>query len=251
MAGVQTRPPGAADEVVTLSGVRFRWSPASEPVLDVDTLVVRRGERVFVQGPSGSGKSSLLSLLSGVAAPESGTVEVLGTRLDALPESARDRFRADHVGVIFQAFNLIPYLSVTENVTLACAFSTLRRNHAIRVSDSVEAEARRLLAHLDMAAPGIVGRPVTALSTGQQQRVAAARALMGAPELVIADEPTSSLDADHRKAFVDLLLAECEREGTTVVFVSHDASLAPQFDRVISLGEVNRIAAGAPPAVPA
>lgn len=246
MAGGPLPPPGVPDTVVTLSGVRFRWSRASEVVLDIDELVIARGERVFVQGPSGSGKSSLLSLLSGVVVPDAGTVDVLGTRLASLPEAARDRFRADHVGVIFQAFNLIPYLSVTENVTLACAFSALRRKHAIRISGSVEAEAARLLAHLDMAAPGIVGRPVTALSMGQQQRVAAARALMGTPELVIADEPTSSLDADHRRAFVDLLLAECAREGTTVVFVSHDASLAPQFDRVIALGEINRMRAAVP-----
>lgn len=152
----------------------------------------------------------------------------------------RDRFRADHIGFIFQMFNLIPYLSVVENVILSCGFSQRREEHAARETGSAKAEALRLLTQLDMAAPDILNRPVTGLSVGQQQRVAAARALIGAPELVIADEPTSALDADRRLAFIKLLFQECAREQATLVFVSHDATLAPMFDRAIELTAMKR-----------
>ena len=110
-------------------------------------------------------------------------------------------------------FNLIPYLSVVENVRLPCGFSQRRRATRERAGGSVDAEAVRLLEHLDMARDGLLRRPVTELSVGQQQRVAAARALIGAPELVIADEPTSSLDADRRTAFLDLLFANARGSG--------------------------------------
>jgi putative ABC transport system ATP-binding protein len=154
--------------------------------------------------------------------------------------AARDRFRADHIGFIFQMFNLIPYLSVVENVRLPCGFSRRRRANAERAGGSVGAEALRLLDHLDMTHDGLLRRPVTELSVGQQQRVAAARALIGAPEIIIADEPTSSLDADRRAAFIDLLFAECAREQATLVFVSHDASLAGRFDRAVEFSAVSR-----------
>ena len=194
-----------------------------------------RGERLFVRGPSGSGKSTLLSLLGGMVLPQTGTVRVLGQDLAELGGAGRDRFRADHVGFIFQMFNLIPYLSVVENVVLPCGFSARRSEQAAKAGGSVQAEALRLLEHLDMADPDILGRRVTDLSVGQQQRVAAARALIGAPELIIADEPTSALDADRRLAFIELLFEECAREKSTLVFVSHDAELAAKFDRSVEL----------------
>jgi putative ABC transport system ATP-binding protein len=231
--------------VVDLAGVRFAWAGQSPLVIDVERFRIAPGERVFLRGPSGSGKSTLLSLLAGVVTPLQGSVRVLGRDLGALGGAARDRFRADHIGFIFQMFNLIPYLSVVENVCLPCGFSVRRGQRAGRSAGSVEAEALRLLQHLDMADGGLLRRPVTELSVGQQQRVAAARALIGAPELVIADEPTSSLDADRRTAFLDLLFRECAREGAALIFVSHDASLAAQFDRVIQFGEINRTTAPA------
>jgi putative ABC transport system ATP-binding protein len=152
----------------------------------------------------------------------------------------RDHFRADHVGYIFQMFNLIPYLSVVDNVTLPCRFSARRRDKALTRGNGLEAEAKRLLGHLDMDHPGLLGRAVTTLSVGQQQRVAAARALMGSPELLIADEPTSSLDADRRESFIRLLFDECRQAASTLVFVSHDATLERLFDRTVDLAEINR-----------
>ncbi|MCW5620127.1 MAG: ABC transporter ATP-binding protein [Burkholderiales bacterium] len=226
--------------MLDLQGVRFTWSSAREALIEIDVLRVAPGERLFLRGPSGSGKSTLLSLLAGVLTPGAGAIHLLGRNLAALSGAGRDRIRADHVGFIFQMFNLIPYLNVMENVMLPCAFSERRRTRAQRRGGNVAQEAHRLLAALDMAEAGLLQRPVTQLSVGQQQRVAAARALIGAPELVIADEPTSSLDADRRNAFVELLFRECRQAGSALVFVSHDASLAPLFDRTLEFTSLNK-----------
>ena len=226
--------------------MRFSWSGTAPFLIDIGNLRVARGERVFLRGPSGSGKSTLLSLIAGVITPMEGTVRVLGRDMGTLGGAARDRFRADHIGFIFQMFNLIPYLSVVENVCLPCGFSSRRKERARREGRTIEAEAVRLLQHLDMGTAAVRRRPVTELSVGQQQRVAAARALIGAPELVIADEPTSSLDADRRAAFLDLLFRECAQEQAALIFVSHDASLAPLFDRAIAFADANRAASPAP-----
>lgn len=228
--------------VLELEGLQFGWTPG-RPLLDIAHLAIAPGERVFVHGPSGSGKSTLLSLLAGVIVPQRGSLRVLGTELPRLPGAARDAFRADHFGVIFQLFNLVPYLSVLENVTLPCRFSARRRAEAAK-RGGVEAEGRRLLEHLDLADETRSGRAVTRLSVGQQQRVAAARALIGRPEVVLADEPTSALDADRREAFLRLLFRECEAEGTTLLFVSHDRGLEKLFTATLALDEAG---GGRPP----
>lgn len=234
------RPDTPAPHVIDVRDLRFAWRTTGEPLLHIEALRVEHGERVFLRGPSGSGKSTLLALLAGVLGPDAGEILLLGQDLAALSDAARDRVRADHVGFVFQMFNLIPYLSVMENVTLPCGFSSRRLSRALARAGSVQEEARRLLAALDMADPGLLARPVTRLSVGQQQRVAAARALIGAPELVLADEPTSSLDADRRNAFLELLFRECRAAGSALVFVSHEPALAPLFDRRLELGEINR-----------
>ncbi len=229
--------------VIDIKDLDFRWQPDAPTVLSIGELQVAEGEHLFIKGPSGSGKSTLLSLLAGVTVPQQGELQVLGQRLDRLGGVQRDHFRAHHIGYIFQMFNLIPYLSMIDNVVLPCRFSQARLDKALQRSQTLDAEAVRLLEHLDMAHDDLLHRPVTALSVGQQQRVAAARALMGAPELLIADEPTSSLDADRREAFVRLLFQECTGAGSTLVFVSHDASLEGLFDRTIRLAEVNTASA--------
>ncbi len=232
--------PAPRPPLVELEQVTFRWRAGDAPLLEIDALRVAPGERVFIEGPSGSGKSTLLSLLAGVVVPERGSVRVGAERLEAMGGAARDRYRADHVGYIFQLFNLIPYLSMVENVTLPCRFSARREARASERGGSARGEALRLLEHLGMSEPARAARPVTELSVGQQQRVAAARALIGGPELVIADEPTSSLDAAHREAFLELLFRECAAAGSALVFVSHDRSLAALFERTLLLPEINR-----------
>ncbi len=219
---------------IEIDRLGFAWQPGTD-VLDIAELTVHRGERLFVQGRSGSGKTTLLSLMGGIVVPTRGQIRLLGQSMLELGAAARDRFRADHLGVIFQLFNLLPYLSVLENVLLPCHFSSVRRQRVLARAPSLEDEAVRLLQRLQLTEPELWGRRVSQLSIGQQQRVAAARALMGAPEIIIADEPTSALDAHSRDAFLDLLLQECAGQGTTLLFVSHDAALAPRFDRTLVL----------------
>jgi putative ABC transport system ATP-binding protein len=228
-------------EIIRLSRLQFRWQESLPSVLAVDDFRVQRGERLFLSGASGTGKSTLLSLLAGVNLPQRGEIQILDRSLEKMSSVQRDHFRADHVGFVFQLFNLIPYLSVLENVTLPCRFSRLRTRRVADSGRSQQQEAIRLLEHLDMNDPQLLSRPVTHLSVGQQQRVAVARALMGSPELVIADEPTSSLDVDRRQAFLQLLFQECEQQGTTLLFVSHDRSLEGLFHRAIQMDQINRL----------
>jgi len=200
--------------VVEIRDLAFAW-PGGEAVLDLPALCIQQGERVFIKGPSGSGKSTLLGLLAGIQTANHGTLEVLGQPL------------------------VLPFLSVLDNVTAALSFSPQKR---ARLQGSPEQEARRLLGELQLPNEAL-HRPVHALSIGQQQRVAAARALIGSPPLVIADEPTSALDTDNRAAFIKLLFEECDKQGSTLIFVSHDPYLEPLFPRVENLQQLNRRAA--------
>ena len=222
---------------VEVRDVRFRW-PGAAACLDIPALHVAQGESAFIHGPSGSGKSTLLSLLAGVLVPDAGSVVLLGQPLEGLRRSARDRFRADHVGYIFQQFNLLPYLSVLRNVLLPCRVSPRRAARA-QQAGGADASARALLERLGIGSP-LWDRPAATLSVGQQQRVAAARALIGQPELVIADEPTSALDAARRDGFMRLLREACAQSGSTLLFVSHDTRLAEHFGLAIELPKLNR-----------
>jgi len=226
--------------LIDLSNLGFAW-PGQAELLDIPSFTLQRGETLFLKGPSGSGKTTLLGLLGGVQQAQRGSIRLLDQELGALSAGARDHFRVDHTGYIFQQFNLLPFLSVRENVELPCHFSRLRAQRAAQRHGSVDAAAATLLGHLGLAAE-LLGRRADSLSIGQQQRVAAARALIGQPELVIADEPTSALDADAREAFLQLLFAECREAGASLLFVSHDQSLARLFDRSLSLAELNRAA---------
>jgi len=223
--------------VIAVRNLRYAWPGAADNLV-IDALDVPSGHTVFLHGPSGCGKSTLLGLMAGVLQARQGTVSLLGQDWAALPPGQRDQRRADHVGVIFQQFNLLPYLSVLDNVLLPCRFSARR---AARCEGSPAASAAALLQRVGLEA-ALHGRRADALSVGQQQRVAAARALIGKPDLVIADEPTSALDAALRDGFMDLLLGECAAAGSTLVFVSHDERLATRFDERLSLPQLNRVA---------
>lgn len=217
-----------------LEKIQFSWK-SGPAVLDFERLEINRRERIFIGGPSGSGKTTLLGLFAGILVPQSGSVQLLGQDVHSMTGVQRDRFRADHIGYIHQMFNLVPYLSVLENVTLPCKFSKRRKMESTRNSTTPKDEAVRLLNHLGLSDPELLKRRVTELSVGQQQRVAAARAFIGSPELLIADEPTSALDAANREAFIELLFKECDSTGATLIFVSHDSSLGPMFDRAVQL----------------
>ncbi|WP_042152279.1 MULTISPECIES: ABC transporter ATP-binding protein [unclassified Pseudoalteromonas] len=223
--------------MISIKGLSFSW-PKQHAILKINELEIKKGESIFLQGPSGSGKSTLLSLLAGINQPSSGKIEILNTNLNELSAGQRDKFRAKHIGYIFQMFNLLPYLSVIENVTLACEFSTKRKVKALQKSKTVIDEAKRLLDHLEIP-EHLFDQKILNLSIGQQQRVASARALIGSPELLIADEPTSALDQASREAFIKLLFKECKSAGTTLLFVSHDETLKPLFERYVCLKTIN------------
>lgn len=230
------------EKIVHLDNVRFAWPGSTQTVLDIKKFDISRGERVFLQGPSGSGKTTLLSLVAAVLTSSSGNIVVDGIALESLRRGRRDQFRVNHIGLIFQQFNLLPFLSVGDNIQLPCRFSKQRRSKACEISRTLSAEVDRLLRAMQLDPTEILDRAVTDLSVGQQQRVAVARALIGRPPLIIADEPTSALDSDTRRAFLDLLFSEVEAAGCTLLFVSHDASLAHTFDRHVDLREINSAA---------
>lgn len=223
--------------IIYLQDVRFRWPNQDHDLLHIPHLTVEKGDHLFIQGPSGSGKTTLLNLLTGINVPTGGSVNVLGTALERLTNAQRDQFRADHLGVIFQQFNLLPYLSLVENVQLACGFSRRKKANA---GDPRNAAAH-LLNRLNMP-PSLHNTSVNKLSVGQQQRTAVARALIGNPEIVIADEPTSALDSANRDRFLQLLFQEAEEQGSTLIFVSHDEAIARQFEHVVDLPELNEVA---------
>ncbi len=222
--------------LIDINDLQFTWPGNPRPTLDIPSFSLTQGERLFLHGPSGSGKSTLLSLLTGIHLAQSGSIRILGQNLAQLSGTKRDRFRADHLGYVFQQFNLLSYLSVLDNVLLPCQFSQLRTQRA----GNPKMQALHLLDRLDLHRH--LHQPVNALSVGQQQRVALARALIGAPEILIADEPTSALDAERRGAFIELLFECAAEHGTAILLVSHDPQLATQFDRSVNLPTLNHAA---------
>lgn len=225
--------------MINLSNLRFAWQ--KKDVINISALDIKKGQHLFIEGPSGSGKSTLLNLLGGVLTPQNGDVTILGQSLNALSSSQKDSFRANHIGFIFQQFNLIPYLSVLDNITLPCTFSKARKEKALKQSQSLNEEAIRLLAALGLSDSELLQRSVNELSVGQQQRVAVARAMLGSPEIIIADEPTSALDSGHRQDFIKILFEECQKEDITLIFVSHDTDLKHHFSHHINLQQINQV----------
>lgn len=219
--------------ILKLSDVRYRWPGRASFGIFAPHFELAAGETVLLLGESGSGKSTLLSLICGTIIPQSGAIDVAGTNIAALSAGQRDRFRAEQIGLIFQQFNLLPYASVLDNILLPLQFAPARRK---RVADP-QHEAWHLCDKLGLPSE-LRNSRATALSVGQQQRVAAARALIGAPPLIIADEPTSSLDAATQVLFLELLFAQSRAHSSSLLMVSHDARLGDQFDRVVEMADL-------------
>lgn len=219
---------------IKINNLEFSWHKGEEPVLRVPTFCVEEGESLFLRGASGSGKSTLLNLLAGILPAEPGCVKILNTDLATLSVRKRDAFRARHVGVVFQQFNLVPFLTVGANLRLAARF-------AGQSQAETKAYSLKLIKALQLH-PELLERQADCLSIGQQQRVAIARAFINKPEIILADEPTSALDADSRDQFVKLLLSVREMTNCAIVFVSHDEALAKFFGTNLALADINQVA---------
>lgn len=216
---------------ISMQSVQFSWKGNTSAGLDIEQLQIARGEKIFLYGPSGSGKTTLLNILAGVIAPTRGEIHLLGKDITRLNSRQRDQFRAQHLGIIFQQFNLIPYLNVTENLLLRMAFLPAEKRRLATTQMPLLLERLQLTAVLTTAA--------YQLSVGQQQRVALVRALLGSPEIIIADEPTSALDSELREEFMRVLF-EALGENTSLLLVSHDRQLLPHFDRVLNIQQFVR-----------
>lgn len=222
--------------MIKIENLKFKYPNSKQDILNIPNFSLKKSEKVFLFGPSGCGKTTFLEVLAGINSPYSGTLIINDQDLTKMTTTERDHFRANHMGYIFQSFNLIPYLNVEANITLPLYLSPQKRKF---VPQETEKKTVQEICKF-LGIEKYINRSVTELSVGQQQRVAAARAILGQPNLILADEPTSSLDFDHREKFIKLLFTLCEQQRTAVLFVSHDRSLEKLFDRSLSLQDINK-----------
>jgi len=220
---------------VNIENLRYAYDKnGTDTLLNIPRWTIAKGEKVLLHGPSGGGKSTLLNLISGILRCSEGKLEVMGERLDKMNERERDRFRANNIGYVFQSFNLFPFLNAYENVDLSLYFF-----EDVVKPKGFKQEIENLLSELNLSKSDCA-KPVRKLSIGQQQRVAIARSLIKKPGLLIADEPTSSLDEENRNQFMSVLLDLINEEETTLLFVSHDLSLRQHFNRVEALAGIHQ-----------
>lgn len=223
---------------ISINQMRYAYGKKlHDYAMQIDSWRVMRGQKLFLHGPSGSGKTTLLHLISGIIQPTQGKIQLLEQDFSSLSGRKRDRFRAKHIGVVFQKLNLIPYLSVLENIVLAQHFAH-RSQKRFHSQDDVKTHAESLLSQLNLPIQ-LLNKSASELSVGQQQRVAIARALINSPEILVADEPTSALDSDARDAFMELLLSCCEKVHATLLFISHDKGLMPHFNEHVDIRQLN------------
>ena len=222
------------EKTIQINSVKFHWSNKSEFKLHIPELSIDKGEKVLLLGESGSGKTTLLSLICGFLTPLSGKIQLNEKLINDLSATKRDQYRSDNIGIIFQQFNLLPYANVIDNILLPLYFSKLRSANISNQRETAISICKSLRLPED-----VVNMKASELSVGQQQRVAVARALIGNPSLVIADEPTSSLDTDAQTIFLDLMFSQVASSNSTLLMVSHDKSLSSNFDRVIDMKNVS------------
>jgi len=221
------------DSIVKIESLRFQWSKNNNFKIFVPKLEVGRGKKVLFLGESGSGKTTLLSLICGFLEPLSGSISINDKIISDLTSTNKDEYRSDNIGIIFQQFNLLPYANVIDNIILPLYFSKQRSK---KVENKINA-AMNLCDQLRLP-ESILNQKASNLSVGQQQRVAVARALIGSPSIIVADEPTSSLDTEAQELFLDLMFDQISKNSSTLLMVSHDKSLTNYFDQVIDINEI-------------
>ena len=223
------RPSTSVKPLIEITQLRFRY--AGTPFeLHIPRLEIAEGERVAVVGPSGSGKTTLLNLLAGIVIPQAGTVTIQDDPISQWSDAARRQFRISQIGMVFQQFELIPYLTIQDNVELP-----YRLHPALSRGTDLPDRVHRLLASVGLS--GYARRYPHQLSQGEQQRAALCRAVIHQPRLILADEPTGNLDRLTKQRVIELLLAQVADENRTLVVVTHDLELVPQFDRTIDFAD--------------
>ena len=225
----------AAIRAVDLS---FAW-PKQKPLYANVSFELYPGQKLLITGPSGCGKSTLLNLLAGVVEPSSGAIWIHDKCIHDLSASTKDQLRGEQMGFIFQQFNLLPYLSVRDNILLPAHLFAKRKAAALAQFGSLDDALRYYMNHLGLSAD-LENQAAHRLSIGQQQRVAAARAFLGKPSIVIADEPTSALDEANQTQLLKLFFALANEQQTALLMVSHDPRLSPYFDRQLQLAEMGQ-----------
>jgi putative ABC transport system ATP-binding protein len=217
--------------MIRIEGLQFRY-PAAEGdfTLRIPRFDLKTGERLAITGPSGTGKTTLLKLIAGIEPPLEGSIWVDGQAVHAMSDSARRRFRITRLGFIFQDLQLLEYLDMADNI-----LHPYRINPALKLSPAVRQRLRQLAS--DIGLEHKLGQPVTALSQGERQRVAICRAVLTQPALVLADEPTASLDPDNKLKILDVLFRTLDRESASLIAVTHDHELLGRFDRVIDFSD--------------
>ena len=216
---------------IELKDVVYQYRGDLEPMLEIPGWSVNHGSKLFLRGESGSGKSTLIHILAGLLEPTLGNIKINGFDLSSASVQKRDQFRANYIGLVYQQFNLIPYLSMLDNVMLASHFAKTKNSQTKELAES-------LLNKMSLPQE-LHNKDSRHLSIGQQQRVAICRAMINQPNLVLVDEPTSALDSNNRDRFMSLLFDLLDEYQATLIFVSHDETLATRFTEVIELNELN------------
>tara|TARA_B100000579_G_C22576752_1_gene731517 strand:+ start:71 stop:757 length:687 start_codon:yes stop_codon:yes gene_type:complete len=221
--------------LISINNLDYSISKNAKFRLKIKKFELNKSDSILIYGDSGTGKSTFLNLVSGALSPKKGKINVLGTEITKTSSSQKDVIRGDHFGIVFQTFNLLPYLSVKNNILLGKAYSKKKE------LKSNNEEVKILMDKLALNYESLIERKAYELSIGQQQRVAVARALIGKPEIILADEPTSALDKNNQKEFINLLFKSLDDNEQGLIMVSHDNKLSEKFKTVKNINEICEI----------
>ena len=223
------------NNLISIKNLEYKVGQNINFSLNIKEFKLNKSDSILIYGESGLGKSTFLNLLSGTISPQKGNIDILGENISNTSSSIKDRIRGDHFGIVFQTFNLLPYVSVKNNILLGKAYSNIKQ------SKSNNDEIKELMDKLSLNYKDLINRKAYELSIGQQQRVAVARALIGKPEIILADEPTSALDKSNQNEFINLLFKSLDDNEQGLIMVSHDHKLSNKFKTVKNITEICEI----------
>ena len=223
------------NNLISIKNLEYKVGQKINFSLKIKDFKLNKSDSVLIYGESGLGKSTFLNLLSGAVSPQKGNIDILGANITNTSSSIKDKIRGDHFGIVFQTFNLLPYVSVKNNILLGKAYSSIKQ------SKSNNNEIKELMDKLALSYEDLINRKAYELSIGQQQRVAVARALIGKPEIILADEPTSALDKNNQKEFINLLFKSLDDNEQGLIMVSHDHKLSNKFKTIKNITEICEI----------